>query len=92
MSTPASPALHWPCLLAGLTLMLAGSTYPFMFARSDGHPDHALALLLFWAMSAGFVRGVGFVPRRRLWQRLFSGWACLTTLGLAAASLIIKAG
>ena len=44
-----------------------------------------LATLLFWAMSAGLVRGVGFVPHWWLWRGLFSGWAVL--LALAAAAL-----
>jgi predicted membrane protein len=42
---------------------------------------------LFFAMSAGFVRGVGFVPQALAWRWLFSGWACLAAL---AAALSIK--
>jgi predicted membrane protein len=42
-------------------------------------------MALFWAMSAGFIRGVGFVPRARVWRWLFSGWACAAALALAAA-------
>ncbi len=40
-------------------------------------------LLQGWAMSAGFIRGVGFVPRWWLWRGLFSGWSC--ALGLTVA-------
>jgi predicted membrane protein len=40
-------------------------------------------MALFWAMSAGFVRGVGFVPRRWIWRAIFSGWACAAALLLA---------
>ena len=43
-----------------------------------------LAMALFWAMSAGFVRGVGFVPQRWAWRALFSGWSCAAALALAA--------
>lgn len=78
-------AIHLPCLLAAIALMLAGSIYPLLFAGADGKADHGLAMALFWAMSAGFVRGVGFVPRARLWRLLFSGGACLAGLLLAAA-------
>ncbi len=78
--------LHWPSLAVGLTLMLVGTAYPLLFARSDGRADHGLALLLFWAMSAGFVRGVGFIPRHRTWRWLFSGWACGVALLLAAVA------
>jgi len=36
-------------------------------------------------MSAGIVRGVGFIPRARLWRWLFSTTACAVALALAAA-------
>jgi predicted membrane protein len=36
-------------------------------------------------MSAGFVRGVGFIPRARIWRWLFSGWAC----GIALISALL---
>ncbi|MFT7724630.1 MAG: cyd operon YbgE family protein [Roseateles sp.] len=85
-----SPGLHWPSLLAGLALMLAGTAYPLVFAGADGRADHGLAMLLFWAMSAGFVRGVGFVPRHRAWRWLFSGRACLAALAIACASVALR--
>lgn len=78
-------AIHLPCLLTAIAIMLAGSVYPLLFAKASGGADHALAFALFWAMSAGFVRGVGFIPRARLWRWLFSGGACLAGLLLAAA-------
>lgn len=91
-SEPAAPPpnrLHVPCLLLGLGLMLAGTLYPPLFADARGQADHGLALLFFWAMSAGFIRGVGFVPRARLWRALFSPAACglalLAALGLKLA-------
>ena len=84
------PGLHWPTLLTGIALMAIGAVYPLVFAGPDGHADHGLALLLFWAMSTGFVRGVGFVPRQRLWRWLFSEWSCLATLGLAALSVALR--
>lgn len=91
MNTSAPTGLHWPSLAAGLVLMLAGTAYPLVFARADGRADHGLAMLLFWAMSAGFVRGVGFIPRHWVWRLLFSGWACLAALALAALSVALRA-
>ena len=44
--------------------MVGGTLYPPLMADAAGRADHGLAMALFWAMSAGFVRGVGFVPRR----------------------------
>lgn len=92
MSAPAPTRLHWPSLAAGLVLMLAGTAYPLVFARADGLADHGLALMLFWAMSAGFVRGVGFIPRHWAWRMLFSGWSCLAALTMAALSAALRAG
>lgn len=77
-------AMHLPALLAALTIMVVGSVYPLLFAGADGKADHGLATALFWAMSAGMVRGVGFVPRHRAWRWMFSGWACAFALALAA--------
>lgn len=90
-TAPDSPAgglapagMHLPSLLVALTIMGVGSIYPLLFADAQGQADHGLAMALFWAMSAGLVRGVGFVPLQRIWRRLFSGWACATALVLAA--------
>jgi len=82
----AEPAshVHLPSLLAALAIMLVGSIYPLLFADAAGKADHGLAMALFWAMSAGLVRGVGFVPRWGVWRWLFSGWACAAGLLLTA--------
>lgn len=74
----AAPArLHWPALLAGLAIMAVGSIDPRLFSDGGGKADHALAGLAMWAMSAGLVRGVGFVPSHQPARVLLSGWACL---------------
>ncbi|MDE1948211.1 MAG: hypothetical protein KGL43_16710 [Burkholderiales bacterium] len=65
--------------------MVAGTLYPPLMVNASGMADHGLATALFWAMSAGFVRGVGFVPRVAVWRWLFSGWSCAAALLLAAA-------
>lgn len=77
---PARPGLHGPSLLLGVALMLAGSVYPPLMTDAQGRADHGLAMLLLWAMCAGLVRGVGFVPRFWLWRALFSGWSSLLAL------------
>lgn len=82
---PAAPRIQWPSLAAALVIMVAGTLYPPLMADAAGKADHNLAMALFWAMSAGFVRGVGFVPQRLLWRVLFSGWTCTAALALAVA-------
>lgn len=76
-------AIHLPSLFVAIAIMLVGSVYPLLFADPDGKADHALATALFWAMSAGLVRGVGFVPRAWVWRLFFSGWSCVVALLLA---------
>lgn len=77
--------MHLPSLAVGLAVMIGGTVYPLVMTTPARRPDHGLAMLLFWAMCAGFIRGVGFVPRLRLWRWLFSGWASVTALAGAAA-------
>ena len=84
-------AIHLPCLLTAIGIMLVGSVYPLLFAKANGAADHGVAMALFLAMSAGFIRGVGFIPRAWIWRILFSGWSCLAGL-LLGAVLLIKAG
>lgn len=81
---PAAPTrLHLPSLLVALVIMLGSTLYPPLMADAAGQADHGLALAVFLAMSAGMIRGVGFVPRHPLWRILFSGWACALALALA---------
>ena len=81
---PHPSRIHLPSLMVAIAIMLVGSIYPLLFTRANGSVDHSLATALFWAMSAGFVRGVGFVPHARIWRLLFSGGSCLAGLTLAA--------
>jgi predicted membrane protein len=67
----------------------AMTVYPYIATSPDGRPDHLTAVLLLWSMSAGYVRGVGFMPRHVLSRGLLSSIACLAAL--AAALLRISA-
>jgi predicted membrane protein len=59
---PTAPRIQWPSLAVALLIMVVGTLYPPLMADAAGKADHNLAMALFWAMSAGFVRGVGFAP------------------------------
>ena len=85
MSDEASSKLHWLSLLTAITIMIIGSIYPILLTNSDGKVNHLIVTLYFLSMSAGFVHGVGFVPRFFLWKLLFSGWTCFISLALAVA-------
>jgi cyd operon protein YbgE len=84
--SPVKPRIRWLSLSVALVIMVVGTVYPPLMADATGHADHGLAMALFWAMSAGFVHGVGFVPQRGVWRALFGGWACAAAL-LAAVVL-----
>jgi predicted membrane protein len=84
MNADAASRLHLPSLAAGVLVVLAATLYPPLMTAADGRVDHGMAAALFMAMSAGLVRGVGFVPRLRWLRWLFSGWTCLGALSLAA--------
>ena len=87
---PAPSQLHLLSLLLAIAMMLACTLYPPMMTAPDGRADHGLATALCTAMSVAFVRGVGFVPRRRVWRGLFSGWTCLAALALAGALKFLR--
>lgn len=80
----ASVPVHLPALLVGIAIMMIGTAFPFVMSDASGRADHGLATALLWAMAAGFVRGVGFIPRHRVWRALFSGWSCVIALTLYA--------
>jgi len=74
-------------LLTALALMLLMTALPNLATDRQGQADHPVALLIFWAMSAGFVRGVGFIPQHALPRLFFSAVACALALLLALARL-----
>ncbi len=77
---------HLAALATGLVLMVAITADPRLLTDSTGRPDHLLATVIAWAMAAGFVRGVGFLPRTAWLRWMFSGRAC--GIALVGAALI----
>jgi predicted membrane protein len=54
-------------LLTALGLMLLVTLLPRGLTVEDGSPlGHGVLALVMWGLSAGFVHGVGFVPRNRI--------------------------
>lgn len=70
-------------ITVALAITLGVTLYPHALAGPDGAADHWAAMAAFWAMSAGYVSGVGFRPQRLVFRLIFSGWTCLATLVLA---------
>lgn len=53
-------------LILALTICLAILGLPQLVVSENGSVDHGWLTILMWGMSAGFVHGVGFVPRNRV--------------------------
>lgn len=72
-------------LVAAVVLMLLVTLMPRALTTEDGSPiGHGILALIMWGLSAGFVHGVGFVPRNaalRLALGPLAAWP-LMALGL----------
>lgn len=79
--------LAWLPLGIALLILVLMTVLPGIATDAAGHADHPAALLLFWSMSAGFVRGVGFVPLHWLPRWLLSATACVAAFTLAIIRL-----
>jgi predicted membrane protein len=78
-----STRIHVVPLAIAVAITGVITVYPYIATSPDGGPDHLTAVLLLWSMSAGYVRGVGFMPRHVLPRGLLSSAACLGSLALA---------
>ena len=97
---PAEPDVDLPAAPAGIAILplsiaialtLTLTIYPLVLTTATGRADHLAATLALWAMSAGYIRGVGFVPNNPVLRLLFSTGACLLTLA-ASMALIARHG
>lgn len=84
----ARAQIAWLPLIAAMVIMFGVCLWPRLLVGADGHADHVAAMLVFWAMSAGFVRGVGFIPEQRLWRYLLSATVCWICILLTAVRLV----
>ncbi len=82
-SDAPNPGVALLPLFTAVAIALGATVYPQALVDAGGRVDHGAVTFAFWSMSAGFVRGVGFVPRGWVWRWLFSGWACAISLALS---------
>lgn len=64
------------------------SIFPQLLVNHEGIANHGAATSLFIAMSAGFIRGVGFVPNNKILRGLFSTYSCLFFMFLTTYILV----
>lgn len=70
-------------LVSALALMILVTVLPRGLATPDGNPiSHGLLALIMWGMSAGFVHGIGFVPRNRTLRVLLGPIAAWLGMGV----------
>ncbi|MDD3518601.1 MAG: cyd operon YbgE family protein [Chromatiales bacterium] len=75
-------------LAVALTVLIL--VYPRAIATGIDEIRHGLLSLLMWGIAAGFVHGVGFVPRLTPWRLVFHpivGW----TLMIGGIMLLLSA-
>lgn len=63
--------------LMAVPLALVMMIHPALMLDAQGHYSHPMLMLVMLGISAGFVHGVGFVPKLWVWRYLFSpyvGW------------------
>jgi len=53
-------------LLIAIGISVGILAWPHLLVTADGHVNHLWLMLLMWGIAAGFVHGVGFVPRNRV--------------------------
>ncbi len=58
-------------LAMAFALMLLVTLFPRPLTAEDGSPiGHGTLMLIMWGLAAGFVHGIGFVPRNRIVRAL----------------------
>jgi cyd operon protein YbgE len=71
-------------LWAAITIMLLVTLLPRGLTRADGSAvNHVVLSLVMWGLSAGFVYGIGFVPRARVLRFVFSPFVAWLGMGVA---------
>ncbi len=76
-------------LVSALALMALMTVYPRGLTHDGVAIDHGLLTLVMWGLSAGFVHGVGFVPRHRLPRILLGPIVAWLLMGLGIAFFIV---
>jgi predicted membrane protein len=84
---PVRAQVSWIPLICAVGIMIALSIYPGFLVKPTGDVDRISAYLFFWSMTAGFIRGVGFIPKTLLLAIIFSGPACLITFTVSVVNL-----
>jgi predicted membrane protein len=83
-------AAHAISLLAAIALVGLVTGYPRALATSAQDIHHGSLVLMMWGISAGFVHGVGFVPRSRLLRWLLGPLAAWPLMAGSVAAMVAR--
>ncbi|MES2369389.1 cyd operon YbgE family protein [Thiobacillus thioparus] len=71
-------------LVSALALMILVTVFPRGLTVADGRAiSHGVLTFIMWGMSAGFVHGVGFVPRNNVLRVLLGPVVAWVLMGVA---------
>jgi len=96
---PATKPMEKPVPLGGariflfclsLLVMVLITAWPHFLGSTPDTMDHNAAMVLMMGMSCGFVYGIGFTPKLRLWRWLFSGWSAIGLMLVGVLMLWVK--
>lgn len=95
MPATVTPAFYggWARALSlGIALVISVGllAWPTLVVNADGSVDHGWLTVLMWGMAAGFVHGVGFVPRNRVLRSVLGPLAAWGLSLISAAALAMK--
>jgi predicted membrane protein len=62
------PLMRLISLLLAIVLSVIILVYPQALIAADGTSQHGLLMVLLISISIGFIHGVGFAPRRKIWR------------------------
>lgn len=82
----SGPARMFSLLVAG-AFCLGLVLFPQLVIEQGRPPHHGLLLLGLWGMAAGFVHGVGFVPRNRLLRAALGPLAAWPLIAFSTLSM-----
>lgn len=77
-------------LALAIAISVGVLAWPTLVVSADGRVDHGWLTVLMWGMAAGFVHGVGFVPRNRVLRAALGPLAAWGLPLIAAAALAMK--
>lgn len=72
-----------------LLVMVLITAWPHFLGSTPETMNHNAAMVLMFGMSCGFVYGIGFTPKLRLWRWLFSGWSAVGLMLVGVWMLLV---